>query len=465
MGDDKSCVVKIDGGNNKYIIYLSNEHNFTHTIEDDSEALGEVYLVKRTRTGRYENHNVRIRDVIYDEETQTLVTFMRHQNGKHKFTGRIIFKRTKPGYLKEMKLYLVRAHPNLYGCEQVPSLHSEGLDCGWEDTLESMKRAIGSRKQIYGSTVDDRPVPSVPFHYDLDINLEVEPIPNLCGDFIISFGYFQGERLTGESQEFSLRLPTNSFIAIADELMDWVKDWHAQYVLYYLKSDKKIVYEHRVGQLTHAWYTVKIHVPEAKRIVFGTTGNHQLLLDLKNDHRTAVNLGSEHIGLASRSVDEYKFTGNYENESPKPKQLVLGVPAKRPTQTRWIIEFGRAQTYAGKQLEDEGKGRSTTGDYAENALIVGENLWKHLKKEGNDLEFKPSQEEENAWEITVKKGSQNLHRALVQGANTLAYHERLVRINLYDLVNGVKEDFSLKVLWTAKMEALESEIVDGVNIC
>jgi len=98
-------------------------------------------------------------------------------------------------------------------------------------------------------------------------------------------------------------------------------------------------------------------------------------------------------------------------------------------------------------------------------LIVGENLWEHLAKEGNDLEFKPSQEEKNAWEITVKKGSQNLHRALVQGANNLAYHERLVRINLYYLVNGVKKDFSLKVLWRAKMEALESEIVDGVNIC
>ena len=461
MGEDKSCVVKTDGGNNKYIIYLSNEHDFTHTIEDDSETLGEIYLVRRKRTGIYENHNVR--DVIYDEETQTLVTFMRDRDGMHSFTGRIIFKRTKPGHLKEMKLYLVRAHPNFNGCEQVPSLHSEDLDCGSEYTLESRKRAIGSRKQIHGSTVDDRPVPSVPFHYDLDINLEVEPIPDLCGDFIISFGDFEGERLTGESQEFSLRLPTNSFIAIADELME--THWHAQYVLYYLKSDKKIVFEHRVGELTRAWYTVKIHVPEAKRIVFGTTGNHQLLLDLKNDHRTAVNLGSEYLGLASRPVDEYKFTENYENESPKPKQLVLGVPAKSPTQTRWIIEFGRAQTYAGKKLEDEGEGRTTTGDYAENALIVGENLWAHLTKEGNDLEFKPSQEEENAWEITVKKGLQNLHRALVQGANTLAYHERLVRINLYDLVNGAKKDFSLKELWRAKMEELESEIVDGVNIC
>ena len=464
MGEDKSCVVKTDSGNNKYIIYLYNEHDFTHTIEDDSETLGEIYLVRRKGAhGIYENHNVG--DVIYDEETQTLVTFMRDQNGMHTFTGRIIFKRTKPGHLKEMKLYLVRAGAYFNGCEQVPSLHSEDLDCGWPNTLESRKRAIGSRKQIHDSTVDDRPVPSVPFHYDLDISLEVEPIPDLCGDFIISFGYFRGERLIGESQEFSLRLPTNSFIAIDDEMIDWLKYWDAQYVLYYLKPDKKIVYEHRVGQLTHAWYTVKIHVPEAKRIVFGTTGNHQLLLDLKNDHRTAVNLGSEYLGLASRPVDEYKFTENYENESPKPKQLVLGVPAKSPTQTRWIIEFGRAQTYAGKKLEDEGEGRTTTGDYAENALIVGENLWAHLAKEGNDLEFKPSQEEENAWEITVKKESQNLHRALVRGANTLAYHERLVRVNLYDLVNGVKKDFSLKELWKPKREALESEIVDGVNIC
>ena len=45
-------------------------------------------------------------------------------------------------------------------------------------------------------------------------------------------------------------------------------------------------------------------------------------------------------------------------------------PCKIPTETRWKIErFGKAQTYAGKMLEDERQGGSATGEYAENALI------------------------------------------------------------------------------------------------
>ena len=45
-------------------------------------------------------------------------------------------------------------------------------------------------------------------------------------------------------------------------------------------------------------------------------------------------------------------------------------PCKIPTVTRWKIErFGKAQTYAGKMLEDERQGGSATGEYAENALI------------------------------------------------------------------------------------------------
>ena len=36
MGEEKSGVMKNDGGNKKYLIYLSKEHDFTHTIEDES---------------------------------------------------------------------------------------------------------------------------------------------------------------------------------------------------------------------------------------------------------------------------------------------------------------------------------------------------------------------------------------------------------------------------------------------
>ena len=52
----------------KNVIYLSKEHHdFTHTIEDDSETLGKIYLIRRTRRASYENHD--LRDVVF-EETQ-----------------------------------------------------------------------------------------------------------------------------------------------------------------------------------------------------------------------------------------------------------------------------------------------------------------------------------------------------------------------------------------------------------
>ena len=90
-------------------------------------------------------------------------------------------------------------------------------------------------------------MPSVPFHYHLDTTLKADPIPGLWGDFVTSFGSFSGDRPSSGSKENSLQLPKNSFIAIDDELMDWVKDWRAQYLVFYLRSEKKLVYEHRVG--------------------------------------------------------------------------------------------------------------------------------------------------------------------------------------------------------------------------
>ena len=464
MGDDKSCVVKNDGGNNNYVIYLSNEHDFTHTIIDDSESLGQIFLVRRTKKGP------ELRDVVFDDETQTLVTFMRNGQGKHTYTGRIVIKRNKPGDVKEMNLYLVGTD-RILGCKQLPSLDSEGFDCTWDFTLghASINRGIGSRHRynfIYDWDIDDRPVPSVPFHYHLDTNVEADPIPGLCGDFIISLGYFRGDRPErGGSRQFSLRLPSNSFLAIDDYLRDDLDDWMAAFVVYYLKSEKKLVYEHRMGYLTEAWYSVEVHVPEAKRIVFRSAGNYRLLLDLKHDDRPAVNLGSEYLGLTSRPVDEYKFTEDFTDESSKPKQVVLGVPAKTPTETTWKIQLGKAKTYAGEKLE--GEGRTTTGDYAENALIVSDTLWVHLSREGNDMhiEFRPSKRRENRWTITVKKGSQRIHRVRLDGANTLAYHEGLFRSNLYDLVNGEKKPFDLYDVWRQEMDILHSDIISEANKC
>ena len=132
MGEDKSGVVKNDGGNKKYVIYLSKEHDSTHTIEDFSETLGEINLIRRTSRASYENHD--LRDVVFDEETQRLVTFMRDRQGRHTFTGRTIIKRPKDNDVKNIKLYLVRIEPSIFGCENVPSLGS-GLDCSSAYTL------------------------------------------------------------------------------------------------------------------------------------------------------------------------------------------------------------------------------------------------------------------------------------------------------------------------------------------
>ena len=100
--------------------------------------------------------------------------------------------------------------------------------------------------------------------------------------------------------------------------------------------------------------------------------------------RSAVNLGSEYPRLSFRPAIDYKFRDNYIDRSSRPKQLVLGVPAKIPTETRWKIEFGKTQTNASKTLEGERQGGTAIGDYEENALVVGEVLWAHMTRDNND---------------------------------------------------------------------------------
>ena len=79
--------------------------------------------------------------------------------------------------------------------------------------------------------------------------------------------------------------------------------------------------------------------------------------------------------------------------------------------------------------------------------------------------FRSSKRRGNSWKITVKKGSQRIHRARVDGANTPACHERLVRNNLYDLVNVEKIQFDLYEVWKEKMETLQRDIIDEANRC
>ena len=60
---------------------------------------------------------------------------MRDRQGRRTFTGRIIIKRPKQPDDKNMKVYLVRIEPSIFGCENVPSLDS-GFDCSSAYTLE-----------------------------------------------------------------------------------------------------------------------------------------------------------------------------------------------------------------------------------------------------------------------------------------------------------------------------------------
>ena len=350
-----------------------------------------------------------------------------------------------------MKVYLVEQRKHDFGCEQVPSLHSEGLDCIVSFTLTDPDSINGKLRPTRGY----RPVPGVPFHYNLDtVALKAEPISRLCGDFIISFLHREEDLVSRDGLNttvYSMELPENSFITIANQYMDLLKHEKAHYVLLYKKAVKTLVYKLHKGK---KWrYSLGIEVPKDKRIVFGITGNYQFLLDLKHDDRPVVNIGSEYVALTSRPTDEYKFTKNYVNEISKPKQLVLAVPAKTPTETKWKIRSGETKTY--------------TGDKAENALIVDYVLWAYLSREENDMRitFKPSKRGKDRWKITVKKGKQRIHRATVEGANVLAYHERLGRNSLYDLVNGKKEEFHLYDVSKEKMSAIQDDIISEANRC
>ena len=217
----------------------------------------------------------------------------------------------------------------------------------------------------------------------MDADLMAQPIPGLCGDFVISVNNGQDPQV-GQTKEHTLQLPENSFLVINDNIVDRLTNYDdSTYpALYYIKSEKKLYYELRsTSSGVFSRGTIKVSVPQAKRIVVGTAGSYQLLYDIKHDDRPAVNLASEYEGLTSRPSDaEYKFTEDINDDSDTPKQIVLGVPSKTASSKRWKISFGEAKTDAGKKY-----GSQATGDYAENAIIVSNALWEHLSRE--DIQY------------------------------------------------------------------------------
>lgn len=59
---------------------------------------------------------------------------MRADNADMPSTGRILIKRSNHNDVKNMKVYLVRIEPSIFGCENVLSLDS-GFDCSSGYTL------------------------------------------------------------------------------------------------------------------------------------------------------------------------------------------------------------------------------------------------------------------------------------------------------------------------------------------
>ena len=81
------------------------------------------------------------------------------------------------------------------------------------------------------------------------------------------------------------------------------------------------------------------------------------------------------------------------------------------------------------------------------------------------IKFFPSVEGKNSWDNIVKKGKETIHQARVEGANMLAYHEGLVRSNLYDLRNGEKRSFNLYKVGRKKMEKIQRDIIAEAKMC
>lgn len=321
-------------------------------------------------------------------------------------------------------------------------------------------------------SIDDHPVPNVPFVYNCDVDLEVKPIPALCGDFIITINdNHMPNLIIDETKQFTLTAPQNTIFVIPEGITEkWTTytKYGAYPALYYKRQEKKLFYEERLNPRAypreHKRATVEVSVSEAKRIVFGTFGSYQLLFDIRNDDREAVNLASEYEGFVTRSNEEYAFDKDYIDESDKPKQVVLGIPSRTSTGATLLkITLGEAKTDAGKRY-----GAQATGDYAENALIVGDELLEHVRRsEGRSIRItlKPDRDVENGWRIKVKDDDNTIHKVLITGANTIAYQGKLMRINLHDLVNGEKRSFGLFKRIREKLATIDSETLEESNAC
>ena len=463
MGDDKNCIVKQRYGKNKYVVHFSKQRDFTHTIIEESNTPGELFLFDDNR------NFIETRDIVFDSETQTLVIFMRDSSGNHKSTGKVIFKRTKrtsTGTIGDIQLNRPKHHSIYCDYNDFDFNNPATILCFQRHRLKhNIMRDIGLGPSDKHFTPDDRPVPEVPFYYYMKESFKVSEIPGICGDFIIKLGpvlYYSGDNLPcGQTRQVSLEMPSSSYVALSDSLFDEISNYenHA-YALYY--TSKKLVFEFRPDALCH---TVEVTLTGAKRIVSGTVGNHQLLLDLQHDKRSDVNLGSEYIGLKKRPEQDYRFDKNYYDLGTQPKQIVLGAPAKDKTfPERWRIELGEARSY---NYHNPG-----TGNYAENALIVTDTLWAFLSEEDRKdslekitLEFKAPEGKRKQWDITIKKGKEKLHKVRVKNADTLAFQQGLLRTTLHDLHRGEKRSFDLYEVLDQKMKALDKDAIAEANRC
>ena len=76
MGESKNCVVKKDGGNNNYVIYLSDERDFKRSLKIQ-KRLAKYISRGSDIMGEDSMKSIKNDDIGFDEETKTIVTFMR----------------------------------------------------------------------------------------------------------------------------------------------------------------------------------------------------------------------------------------------------------------------------------------------------------------------------------------------------------------------------------------------------
>nr|BAJ78235.1 toxin [Actineria villosa] len=404
LSDIKDQIVKSDNGTNKYVIRIFTKRDFTHTIIDNSDHFGSIYLASK-RLGQEKYQSIHESDVVYNSETQTLVIYVRDSNDRHVYTGRIIFKRTKAGDIGQMHRYLASTQNTHRSCE-VHGLKKDGLYCSHPTRLSEERNEMGTDQRMA------RPVPNIPFRYCTDVagDFNADPIPGLCGDFMLILSRKHRVIPFETTSKYTLTLPQNSLLIIDDEyISEWSTEEKMRYspfsAFYYERSHKKLFSESRntrLGwrhdRLAQVRGTIELSVPQANGIVFGTAEATNFYL-ISNMTTGMALLESEYLALASRPRYAFNFTEDHIDESDKPKQVVLGIPYRSAITKQVTITLGKATTAYGEYAHSIGQ--KATGDYAENALIVNNILQEYLTREGDTMEikFRRDKTQENTWKM------------------------------------------------------------------